>query len=90
MSGLFFSNASDAPTVEPGRLPCAIGVQADDEPIPIGVAYPAGRVGGYDWEDDRDLGPREAVWRLVVGDYEIDGRFVPRAGRFVQLAEDGR
>jgi hypothetical protein len=30
MTGPFYSNASDAPTVEPGRLPCAIGVQAGD------------------------------------------------------------
>jgi hypothetical protein len=57
-----------------GRLPSAIGVGVPlDVSAPIGIAYQAGRIGGYDWEDDRDLGPVEIVWRLVVGKEEIEG-----------------
>jgi hypothetical protein len=88
-AGPFYSNASRAPRVGPGRLPCATGVaEVPGGSIPVGIAYGAGRVGGYDSEDDRDLGPAEAVWRLVVREEEIDGRFVLRGGRFVELAED--
>jgi hypothetical protein len=35
-----------------------------------------------------DLGPIEPVWRLVVGKEPVEGRFVLRGGRFVELAED--
>jgi hypothetical protein len=88
-TGPFYSNASNTPRVAPGDLPCAIGVQAsDDNPMPIGVAYGAGRSGGWDWRTDEDLGPREAVWRLVVSKEEVEGRFVLRGSRFVELAED--
>jgi hypothetical protein len=33
------------------------------------------------------LGPRETLWRLVIGKAEVDGRFVLRGGAFVVLAE---
>jgi hypothetical protein len=59
-----------------------------DVSIPIGIAYEAVRIGGYDWEADRDLGPREAVWRLVVEGGPVEGRFVLRGGRFVEMAEE--
>ena len=85
----YCSNASSAPRVKPGQLPSAIGVGVPtDISAPIGIAYEAGRIGGYNWENDRDLGPREAAWRLVVGKEEVEGRFVLRGGRFVELDED--
>jgi hypothetical protein len=28
------------------------------------------------------------VWRLAVGKEELEGRFVLRGGRFIELAED--
>jgi hypothetical protein len=87
----FYSNASKAPLVKPGDIPGSIGVcDAPDNPSPIGIASEVGRVGGFDWDTDRDLGPREAVWRLVVGKEELDARFVLRGGRFVELAEGAR
>jgi hypothetical protein len=90
-TGPFFSNASKAPRVAPGRLPCAIGVVASlASPSPIGIAYEVGRVGEFDWDTDEDLGPREAIWRLVVGKEDVEGRFVLRGGVFVGLAEDAR
>jgi hypothetical protein len=86
---VYYSNASDAPTVEPGRLPSAIGVTpGPDDNMPIGIAYEAGRIGGYDWENDRNLGPVEAVWRIVVGREDVEGRFALRGGVFVALADD--
>jgi hypothetical protein len=79
----FYSNATRKPRVAPGELPFTIGVMAG--PIdftPIGIAYPGGSVGGG------GRGPREAVWRLVVVEGPVEGRFALRAGRFVELAED--
>jgi hypothetical protein len=85
---VYYSNASDAPTSEPGRLPSAIGVTpGPDDNMPIGIAYEAGRIGGYDWENDRNLGPAEIVWRLVVEGEPVEGRFALRGGVFVELAE---
>jgi hypothetical protein len=64
------------------------GGRALDDPVPIGIAYEVGRIGGLDWDTGEPIGPREAVWRLVVGKDEVEGRFVLRAGRYVELAED--
>jgi hypothetical protein len=87
--GPFYSTASNAPRVAPGRLPCAIGVTpAPDDPAPIGIALEAGRIGGLDWDTGEPIGPREAAWRLVVGKEDVEGRFVLRGGRFVELADD--
>jgi hypothetical protein len=57
----------------------------------------AGYTGGWrpifdgpnrDWRvDSVNLGPTEAVWRLVVNKVEVQGRFVLRSGEFVELAE---
>jgi hypothetical protein len=91
MTGPFYSNASTAPRVKPGELPSAIGVaEVPGGSIPVGIAYSAGRIGGYDWENHRELGPIEPVWRLVVRKEPVEGRFVLRAGRFVEVAEDAR
>lgn len=88
MKSLFFSNASRARIIAPGDLPGSISViPSPDNPLPIGIASEVGRVGGYDWESDRDIGPLEAVWRLVVGKEENEGRFILRGGAFVELAE---
>ena len=38
--------------------------------------------------EPEDLGPREAKWRLVIGEAEVEGRFVLRKGEFIELAED--
>lgn len=85
---VYYSNASMAPSVKPGRLPSAIGVmQGPDDSMPIGIAYQAGHLGGWRWETDEELGPVEPVWRLVVGKEEVEGRFALRDGRFVRLAE---
>jgi hypothetical protein len=37
---------------------------------------------------DRDLGPREVVWRLVIDGVEVEGRSVLGGETFVELAED--
>jgi hypothetical protein len=84
----YYSNASRAPRVKPGDIPGSIGVTpSPDDHMPIGIASEAGRIGGHDWEADRSLGPKDAVWRLVVGKEEVEGRFALRSGRFVELAE---
>jgi hypothetical protein len=54
----------------------------------VGIAYPLGHVGGWDWRTEEDHGPPEQTWWLVVGKEEVEGRFVLRGGRFVELAED--
>src|SRR3954447_22448062 len=85
MTGSYYSNVSKAPRVRPGDLPGSISViPSPDDPLPVGIASEAGRVGGFDWEADRDLGPLEAVWSLVVGGGPVAGRFVLRGGRFVE------
>jgi hypothetical protein len=88
-AGPFYSNASPEPRVNPGQLPSALGVaEAPGGSIPIGIAYAAGRIGGWRWNTDEELGPIEPVWRLVVRKQPVEGRFVLRGGRFVELAED--
>jgi hypothetical protein len=85
----YHSNASKAPRVAPGQLPGSISVCASPEhPLTIGIASEVGRLGGYDWGRDEDLGPREAVWALVVEGEPIEGRFALRGGGFVELGED--
>ena len=62
MTGPFYSNASSAPRLKPGQLPCAIGVaEAPGGSIPVGIACRAGHLGGWKWETDEDLGPVEPV-----------------------------
>jgi hypothetical protein len=91
VTGPFYSNASKAPRVRPGDLPGSIGVSASpDHYMPIGIASNVGRIGGYDWQADRSLGPVEAVWSLAIGKEDVEERFVLRAGRFVELAEGAR
>jgi hypothetical protein len=88
MTGPFYSNASTRPRLAPGDLPFAIGVDESPGGKLVGIAYPAGHVGGWDWRADEDHGAPEATWRLVVGKEKVEGRFVLRSGRFVELAED--
>jgi hypothetical protein len=86
---IYYSNASIAEWVAPGELPGSISVLPSPEnPGPIGIASEVDRIGGFDWDKDRDLGPREAVWSLAIGKEPVEGRFALRAGRFVELAED--
>jgi hypothetical protein len=82
----FYSDVSKAERIGPAELPGAIGITAaPGEPMPIGIAYEAGHVGG--WRGEDYLGKREATWRLVVRKVEVDGRFVLRSGEFVELAD---
>jgi hypothetical protein len=79
----YFANvAVDRPRVAPGELPGAIGVSTDEARLAWsqGIAYQFGRLGAGK--------SREAVWRLVVGKADLDGRFVLRMGEFIGLAED--
>jgi hypothetical protein len=83
---VFYSNASQAARVAPLELPGTIAVLAElDDPMPIGSAHEAGYVGGR--RRDGFPGPPEPVWRLVIGKEDLEGRFVLRAGRFVELGE---
>jgi hypothetical protein len=85
----YFSSASDKPRLKPGEIPFAIGVlDAPGALMAVGVAYPAGAIGGVDRDTGESLGPLEAVWRLEVGGEALDGRWVLRRGEFGELAED--
>jgi hypothetical protein len=85
----FYSNASKAPRVAPGDLPGSVGViRSPGDAMTIGIAFEVGRVGGFGWDTDQDLGPVAAVWRLVIEGEPVEGRFALRDGRFVELAED--
>jgi hypothetical protein len=88
MIGTFYSDASSRPRLAPGDLPIAIGVQDSPGCKSIGTAYPVGHVGGWDWRTDEYHGSPEQTWRLTVGGEDLEGRFVLRGGRFVELAED--
>jgi hypothetical protein len=93
----YFANvARTVARLGPDDMPHALGVLADreDPGSIIGIAYGAGWLGG--WRTDfskpgfpsEDFGPREAVWRIVIGKAEIEGRFALRMGEFIELAED--
>jgi hypothetical protein len=93
----YFANvARTIARVGPDDYPFALGVLSDRlvSASIIGTAYGSGHLGG--WRTDfskpgfpsEDLGPREAVWRLVIGKAEVEGRFALRRGEFVELAED--
>ena len=92
----YFANvARERRRIAPEDLPGAIGVTLDPARPGdvVGMAFAAGHLGGF-VEDrsrrgpgHRDLGPREAVWRIVLGKAEVDGRFVLRSGEFVELGE---
>jgi hypothetical protein len=72
-------DAGQAVRVTRGDLPGSIGViPSPDQPLSIGIASEVGRIGGHDWDADRDLGPREAVWALVIEGEPVEGRFVLR------------
>jgi hypothetical protein len=61
--------ARSRPVTSPGSISVILSL---DNPSPIGVAHEAGHAGG--WVGEVDLGPPEAVWRLMVGGQEFDGR----------------
>jgi hypothetical protein len=96
MARCFSNVARDRSRVGPDDLPGAIGILADaDKPAEIvGIAYGSGHIGGWRWDWSRpssepeDLGPREATWRLVVGEFKVESRSVLRRGEFFELAED--
>jgi hypothetical protein len=61
------SDASKVPRVVPGERPGSIAVTPSlEKTLPIGIASGAGWIGGYDWENDRDLGPVRAPGRAVL------------------------
>jgi hypothetical protein len=82
MTGPFYTNASSKPRLAPGDLPFAIGVDESPGGKLVGVAYPIGHVGGWDWRADEENGPPEATWRLAVDGEDLEGRFALRSGRF--------
>lgn len=53
---------------------------APDAMLPIGIAFPAGSL-------PRERGDAAAVFRLVVGQVELEGRFIVVDRRFVRLGE---
>jgi hypothetical protein len=64
MSPAYFTNVGVSGPVRYGQLPGSIGVlEAPDQPMPIGIAFEAGRTeGGL------------AVWRLRVHGADVPGR----------------
>lgn len=96
MAGDFANVAHDRLRAGPDDLPGAIGILAHaDRPGEIaGIAFGAGHIGGWRWGWSRPgvepegLGSCEAIWRLLVGKVEVEGRFVLRMGEFVEPAED--
>jgi hypothetical protein len=79
--GRYFSNwePQDHPILG-NDCPCAIAVLgSQDAAIPIGIAYPAGRV-----QHGQGL---VTTFRLVVNRTTLDGRWVCVGRRFVQLGE---
>jgi hypothetical protein len=72
---MYFTNVGGKGPVRDGEYPFAIGVlEARDEGMPIGIAYPAGRTG-----DGLEL------WRLVVAGVEVAGRFVIVDRQFIEV-----
>ena len=72
---MYFTNVGGKGPVRDGEYPFAIGVlEARDEGMPIGIAYPAGRTAdGF------------ALWRLVVCGVEVEGRWVIRDRQFIKV-----
>ena len=65
-----------ADRIAPGELPGPISViPTPENPLPVGINKKVGRIGGYVRYEDRDLAPGEALWRLVIGKEEVEGRF---------------
>ena len=85
--GRYHANARRLARVGPDDLPGSIGVvRSPEEPMPVGIAYGAGHVGG--WRGLEWLGPIEVVWRLVIGKTELEARWALRDGTFVELGEE--
>lgn len=96
----YFTRSTLLPRIKPSDQIGVAGIQLGPEggsPL-VGIAYATGHVGGFgevfdgphgDWRlDSMDQGKPETTWRLVVNKVEVEGRFVLRAGEFIELAED--
>ncbi len=68
----------------PGELPDAVSIRLDsrDPRSIVGTAFQNG------WYFDPGRERAEATWRLTIGKDAVEGRFVLRGGRFVELSED--
>ena len=76
---MYFTNVGGKGPVRDGEYPFAIGVlEARDEGMPIGIAYPAGRTG-----DGLEL------WRLIVRGVEVEGRWVIIDRQFIRVDRRG-
>ena len=69
----------DREVVRPRDNPPAVGFLGEPGGLgPIGIAYPVSWVAA-----DEEAGrPAVTLWRLVVGQVEVPGRFVLRRGEF--------
>jgi hypothetical protein len=69
----------DREVVRPRDNPPAVGLLGASGALgPIGIAYPVSWMAA-----DEEAGrPAETLWRLVVGEVEVLGRFVLRRGEF--------
>jgi hypothetical protein len=75
MEPVYYTNFGGA-TLRYGKVPGTLGVlEAPDNPMPIGIAFPIG------WTAEG-----RALSRLVIGSEEIPGLWVCRARRFVLVA----
>ena len=72
---MYFANVGGEGPVHDGEYPSSIDVlESPDNPIPIGTAHPAGRtVAGL------------ALWKLVVFDVEVAGRWVIVDRHFIKV-----
>ncbi len=69
----------DLEVVRPRDNPPAVGLLGEPDGLgPIGIAYPVSWMAA-DEEAGRSA---ETLWRLVVGQVEVPGRFVLRRGEF--------
>ncbi len=100
----FCSAFRDRKVVGPNDHSPAVGVLADSAAPRsiIGMAFPVGQVGGMRWDAPvtEDYPPPEVVWRLEIDrtwaegkvgprvKEVLEGRFVLRLGRFVELSEE--
>ena len=72
MEPAYYTNFGDA-AIRYGEVPGTLGVlEAPDNPLPIGMAFPIG------WTAEG-----LTLFRLVIGGEKIPGRWVCRARRFV-------